>query len=73
MNFSSNMTYSSKQTTFFKKDEGVNPGSLSNREKAQLIDAMKDSGMRMLSWAGLGFFVLVGFSFLLYGVTAAVG
>lgn len=30
-------------------------------------------GMRMLSWAGLAFFVLVGFSFLLSRVTAAVG
>lgn len=30
-------------------------------------------GMRMLSWVGLGFFVLVGFSFLLYRLTTAVG
>jgi len=30
-------------------------------------------GMRILSWAGLGFFVLVGFSFVLYRVVTAVG
>lgn len=30
-------------------------------------------GMRLLSWLGLAFFVLVGFSFLLYRVAAAAG